>query len=125
MCFDRGFLVLPKTKFCVSGTIIDCGTLVLTYGTAPSASSMSTMTELCGAGLNARAAMPMHESTPAMLMLSLKAMGRPCRGPRGWPPWVRRCSSREAARARAWSKKISVRQLRACCAMAALCVKHY
>lgn len=71
---------------------------------------MSTRGQLAGAGWKAMAAMPREESMPAMLKVSLREMGRPWRGPKARP--VRSMwSSSSLARARARSKKISVRQL--------------
>jgi hypothetical protein len=49
-------------------------------------------------------------SRPSMQSWSLRLIGRPCRGPTTFPV-VLRCSSSSAARFRARSTKISVKQL--------------
>lgn len=61
------------------------------------------------AGLFANEAIPIVESLPAMLKLSLMEMGSPWNGPLGFP-CVRRYASHSLARAIASWKKISDRQ---------------
>lgn len=66
-----------------------CGTLVLQCMTAPALKRNCTSGAFFVAGLKQREAMPMLESTPSIWKLSLTEMGRPWRGPRGWPVEVR------------------------------------
>lgn len=78
--------------------------------TAPACSSRSARAAFLVAGPKARAAMPIEESMPVMLKLSLTEIGRPWRGPRGLPVRAK-CKSNSAARARANEKRGSVKQL--------------
>ena len=90
-------------------TIIVCGILVFTYNTAPSSRSIFTSAEFVVAGSFSRnATYPIVDCTPSTQKLSFILIGRPCRGPTGFPSrW--RYSSRYLARSNAWGKKVSVR----------------
>lgn len=106
----RGFTVRPKMLLTVSGNITAVGTLVFTYSTAPASTIISMSVLLYVEGLFAREAMPIVESLPIILKLSLMEIGSPWKGPLVLP-YFWRYASHSFARAIASSKKISARQL--------------
>lgn len=106
----RGFRVRPNKLLTVSGSITAVGTLVLTYSTAPVSKRRSTSVLLNVAGWFANDVMPMDESLPVMLKLSLIDIGRPWNGPLVLPCFLR-YASQSLARAMASSNSASDRQL--------------
>ena len=103
------------------------GTLVLPIGIAPAARSRSTST-LSSAGITSRKIVePRVHGNPTAGSSSLKAMGRPCRGPMASPrPWARasRRSASSASARQASSSSLAtmalilglIRSMRARCA---------
>lgn len=115
----KGLSVRPKTWFTLSSSPSVCGMLVLAIMTAPKERRSWTRDASLEAGLEHSAVTPRDESTPVMLKLSFTEMGRPWRGPTGFP--VRdRWAPRLRACCRADVKRGSVMQRVNCCAIAAL-----
>lgn len=93
---------------------------VLLMITAPREYKSPTKGAFSFAGLNARLAKPVVESTPSTSKVSLTEIGRPCKGPKGFPVcliWA----SRKETRFSATSKRGSVRHRVSWWAIAARC----
>src|SRR5688572_2763065 len=95
---SHGFFDGPNAEFSVDNPMANSSRLVLPTMTAPAASRRSTTVALYGGTKPCRILDEAVVGTPAVHMLSLRAIGTPCSGPAGRP-----AASSRLARSRARS----------------------
>src|SRR5688572_12561515 len=94
---SHGFFDGPSAEFSVDDPMANSSRLVLPTMMAPAASRRSTTVALYGGTKPRRIFDDAVVGTPAVHMLSLRAIGTPCSGPAG-PPAVSSARARSSAR---------------------------